>query len=257
MKIITYNVNGLRSALTKGLPDWLAHENPDVFCVQETKLQPEQLPEDEFTKLGYIPYLFSAQKKGYSGVGIFVKEKPDQVVYGMDMPIYDQEGRFLRVDYGDLSIVSVYHPSGTSGEERQAFKMKWLDDFQQYVLELSKFRPKLILCGDYNICHRPIDIHDPIRNANSSGFLPEEREWMSGFLQSGFVDTFRVFNQQPHEYTWWSYRANARANNKGWRIDYCMVADAVKPLLQNAYILPNAKHSDHCPVVLEIVSSTK
>lgn len=252
MKIITYNVNGLRSAVSKGLPEWLEKEKPDVFCVQETKLQPEQLPEGIFTDLGYTPYLFSAEKKGYSGVGIFVKEKPDRVVYGMDMPVYDREGRFLRVDYGDLSVVSVYHPSGTSGEERQAFKMKWLDDFQRYVIELSKSRPNLILCGDYNICHRPIDIHDPVRNANSSGFLPEEREWMSGFLDSGFVDTFRVFNQQPHEYTWWSFRANARANNKGWRIDYCMATEAVRPLLLNAYILPDAKHSDHCPVVLEI-----
>ena len=252
MKIITYNVNGLRSAVSKGLAEWLEKESPDVFCVQETKLQPDQLPENIFTGLGYTPYLFSAEKKGYSGVGIFVKEKPDRVVSGMGMPEYDREGRFLRIDYGNLSIASVYHPSGTSGEERQAFKMKWLDDFQRYVLELSQSRPNLILCGDYNICHRPIDIHDPVRNANSSGFLPEEREWMSGFLDSGFIDTFRVFNQQPDEYTWWSFRANARANNKGWRIDYCMVTEAVRPLLQNAYILPEARHSDHCPVVLKI-----
>ena len=171
----------------------------------------------------------------------------------MGMQEYDREGRFLRAEYGDLSIVSVYHPSGTTGEERQAFKMKWLEDLRHYVMKLSKTRKKLILCGDYNICHRPIDIHDPVRNANSSGFLPEEREWMSLFLESGFTDTFRYFHpEEPHQYTWWSFRANARNNNKGWRIDYCMVSPEVIPLLKDAYILPQVKHSDHCPAVVEL-----
>lgn len=253
MKIITYNVNGLRSALSKNFTGWLEAEQPDVVCLQETKAQPDQIPTLEFEMLGYRSYFFSAKKKGYSGVAILTKQLPDHVEYGMGIPRYDDEGRFLRADFGDLSVVSVYHPSGTSGDERQAFKMVWLEDFQVYVQELSKSRPKLLLCGDYNICHRPIDIHDPVRNATNSGFLPEEREWMSQFLDSGFTDTFRYFHpEEAHQYTWWSFRANARNNNKGWRIDYCMATPAVVPMLKDAYILPAIKHSDHCPAVVEI-----
>ena len=253
MKIITYNVNGLRAAVGKGLPEWLAQEQPDVLCLQETKLQPEQYPAEAFEALGYKAWLFSAQKKGYSGVAILSRREPDHVEYGMGIEKYDNEGRFIRADFGDLSVISVYHPSGTSGDERQAFKMEWLEDFQKYVMELQKSRPNLILCGDYNICHEPIDIHDPVRNAKNSGFLPEEREWMSLFLESGFTDTFRYFHpEEPHQYTWWSFRANARNNNKGWRIDYCMVSPEVIPLLKDAYILPQVKHSDHCPAVVEL-----
>jgi exodeoxyribonuclease-3 len=252
LKIITYNVNGLRAAIGKGFPEWLAKENPDVLCLQETKLQPEQFSADVFSALGYNSYLFSAQKKGYSGVAILTKRKPDNVEAGMNMPIYDAEGRFIRADFGDLSVVSVYHPSGTSGDERQEFKMKWLADFQQYVVELRKTRPKLVLCGDYNICHEPIDIHDPVRNAKNSGFLPEEREWMTGFLNAGFTDTFRFMHPDSREYTWWSYRFNSRENNKGWRIDYCMVSDTLKDSVADAYILADAVHSDHCPAALLI-----
>ena len=162
MKIITYNVNGLRAAVNKGLPEWLAEENPDVLCLQETKLQPEQYPAEAFEALGYKAYLYSAQKKGYSGVAILTKVEPDHIEYGMGIEEYDNEGRFIRADFGDLSVVSVYHPSGTSGDERQAFKMVWLEAFQKYVTELRKSRPNLILCGDYNICHEPIDIQTPI-----------------------------------------------------------------------------------------------
>lgn len=253
MKIITYNVNGLRSALSKGFTDWLATEEPDVVCLQETKAQPDQIPTLEFEALGYKSYFFSARKKGYSGVGILTKITPDHVEYGMGISKYDDEGRFIRADFGDISIASVYHPSGTTGDERQAFKMEWLEDFRLYVNNLRQKHEKLIICGDYNICHRPIDIHDPVRNANSSGFLPEEREWMSRFLDDGYTDTFRFFHQEePHHYTWWSFRANARANNKGWRIDYCMATQAAVPLLKDAYILPQVKHSDHCPAVVEL-----
>ena len=178
MKIITYNVNGLRAALSKGFTQWLEEEQPDVVCLQETKAQPDQIPTLEFEALGCRSYFFSAKKKGYSGVAILTRVEPDHVEYGMGIPAYDDEGRFIRADYGDLSVVSVYHPSGTTGDARQAFKMKWLEDFQYYIGELKKVRPNLILCGDYNICHRPIDIHDPVRNATNSGFLPEEREWI-------------------------------------------------------------------------------
>lgn len=252
LKIITYNVNGLRAAVGKGLTEWLAGVQPDVCCIQETKLQPEQFPASVFEALGYRCYLHSARKKGYSGVAILTKREPDHVEYGMGIEKYDQEGRFIRADFGALSVVSVYHPSGTSGEERQGFKMAWLEDFQAYVTALRHSRPGLILCGDYNICHEPIDIHDPVRNAKNSGFLPEEREWMSRFLAAGFTDTFRFLHPNRQEYTWWSYRFNARANNKGWRIDYCMVDNALQPQVQEAYILNDAVHSDHCPAVLVI-----
>ncbi len=252
MNIITYNVNGIRAAIGKGLLEWLEHTAPDVLCLQETKAQPEQIPIWEFQELGYQCYPFSAQKKGYSGVAILTRRQPDKVVAGMGIPAYDAEGRFIRADFGDVSVVSVYHPSGTSGDERQAFKMQWLNDFQDYTRQLQQERPKLILCGDYNICHRPIDIHDPIRNATHSGFLPEERAWMEQFLQSGYIDTFRHFNQQPHQYTWWSFRANAREKNLGWRIDYNMATANLENRLKRSVILSEARHSDHCPVLLEI-----
>lgn len=252
MKIITYNVNGIRAAIQKGLLDWMKDAGPDILLLQETKAQPEQIPLLDFEMIGYRSFWHSAQKKGYSGVAILTKMEPDKVIYGTGMKVYDDEGRFLRADYGDLTIISVYHPSGTTGEDRQGFKMRWLNDFHQYVNELKKERPQLVISGDYNICHQPIDIHDPVGNAKSSGFLPEEREWMTKFLESGFIDTFRHFNNEPHQYTWWSYRVDARSRNLGWRIDYHMVTASLKDRLLNAAILPDAMHSDHCPVVLEL-----
>jgi exodeoxyribonuclease-3 len=251
-KIISYNVNGIRAATRKGFLDWLKAVDPDIVCIQETKAQPDQAPLFDLEVLGYRSFWYSAQKKGYSGVAILSKEEPDHVEYGMGIEKYDFEGRFIRADYGDFSVVSVYHPSGSSGEVRQDFKMMWLDDYQKYINELKKEHPNLILSGDYNICHKPIDIHDPIRNAKSSGFLPEEREWMSSFIDSGFIDTFRYFNDEPHNYSWWSYRANARAKNLGWRIDYHMVSQSMEHRLKRALILPDAMQSDHCPIVLEI-----
>jgi len=251
-RIISYNVNGIRAAIKKGLIEWISAAAPDVLCIQETKAQPDQIPLFEFEIMGYRSYAHSAKKKGYSGVAIFTKNEPDHVEAGTGIQKYDDEGRFLRLDFGDVSVVSVYHPSGSSGDERQAFKMQWLFDFQDYVTELRKTRPKLIISGDYNICHEVIDIHDPVRNAKISGFLPEEREWMTGFLNSGFIDSFRHLNKQPHNYSWWSYRANARANNKGWRIDYNMVTENMKEQIKRAAILPQAMHSDHCPVLVEM-----
>jgi exodeoxyribonuclease III len=250
-RIITYNLNGIRAAIGKGLLEWIDQQQADVLCFQETKAQPDQIPIMDFEALGYKSYWFSAQKKGYSGVAILSKQEPDYVEIGMGIPAYDAEGRFIRADFGETSVVSVYHPSGSSGEERQAFKMKWLDDFLQYVTELQKTRPRLILSGDYNICHKPIDIHDPVRNAKMSGFLPEERAWLDTFVNSGFIDTFRVFNQQPKQYTWWSYRADARNKNLGWRIDYHMATMNMMDTLKHAVILPEAHHSDHCPLILD------
>lgn len=251
-KIISYNVNGIRAALKKGFADWLKSANPDVVCLQEIKANPEQFDTSIFEELGYHHYWYPAVKKGYSGVAILSKEAPKHIEYGMGIEIYDHEGRMIRADYEDFSVISVYHPSGSSGEERQAFKMQWLADFETYINQIQKQFPHLIISGDYNICHRAIDIHDPVRNAKVSGFLPEEREWIDGFINTGFIDSFRHFNPDPHHYSWWSYRANARNNNKGWRIDYHMVSENMKPRLTRALILPEAKHSDHCPIYLEI-----
>lgn len=251
-RIISYNVNGIRAAIKKGFLEWLDAVDADIICLQETKAQPDQIPLFEFEALGYRSYWFSAKKKGYSGVAILTKETPQHVEYGMGIQKYDDEGRFIRADYADFSVVSVYHPSGSSGELRQEFKMIWLDDYQQYIDKLKNEIPNLILSGDYNICHRAIDIHDPVRNAKSSGFLPEEREWIGNFIDSGFIDTFRHFNDEPHNYSWWSYRANARAKNLGWRIDYHMASQGMVDRLSRALILPDAHHSDHCPILLEI-----
>ncbi len=251
MKIISYNVNGIRSAVRKGLMEWLEAADPDVLCLQETKAQPDQIDHELIRGSGYTGYYHSAQKKGYSGVAILTKTQPDHVEIGCGIDYIDNEGRIIRADYGDLSIMSVYIPSGTN-PLRQGLKMQFLDDFHRYISGLKKIRPNLVISGDYNICHKPIDIHDPVRNANSSGFLPEEREWISGFIESGFIDTFRHFNSEPHHYSWWSFRANARANNKGWRIDYQMSSDSLEDKLQRAALLPQAYHSDHCPVLLEL-----
>ncbi len=252
MKIISYNVNGIRAAIGKGLIEWIKSADADIVCFQEIKAQVDQIPIFEFEALGYQTYWFPAQKKGYSGVGILTRKQPDRVLYGIEHPLYDFEGRFLRLDFGDISVISVYHPSGTTGELRQSFKMEWLDYFLKYTIELLKTRPNLIISGDYNICHQAIDIHDPVRNATNSGFLPEERAWVTTFLNVGFIDSFRYFIKEPHHYSWWSYRVNARERNLGWRIDYHMVSDPLENRMKRAAILPMAKHSDHCPVLLEI-----
>lgn len=252
MKIITYNVNGIRAAMNKDLVGWLKAANPDVLCLQETKATSDQVDVKAFEALGYHLYWYSAQKKGYSGVAIFSKIKPKHVEYGCGIEKYDFEGRIIRLDFDNCSVMSVYHPSGSSGDDRQAFKMQWLADFQKYIDDLKTKIPNLILCGDYNICHKPIDIHNPKSNANTSGFLPEEREWMEQFIQSGFTDSFRHFNQEPHQYSWWSYRAGSRGKNLGWRIDYNLVANHMEKHLKRAVILPDAMHSDHCPVLVEI-----
>lgn len=252
MRIACYNVNGLRAAVKNGIEEWIKSVNPDVICLQETKLQPEQFPAEVFEGLGYKAYLFSAQKKGYSGVGILTKIEPDRVEYGMGIERYDNEGRFIRADFGDLSVASIYHPSGTSGEERQAFKMEWLADFQNYVNKLRVEKPNLILCGDYNIAHDEIDIHNPKGNSKNSGFLPEEREWFTGFLADGYIDTFRMLNPDTQKYSWWSYRFSARKNNRGWRIDYFILTDNLRDRVVSATIDNEAVHSDHCPIMLEI-----
>lgn len=252
MNIVSYNVNGIRAAINKGFVEWLKEANPDVLCIQETKARPEQFDVSVFEELGYNCYWHSAEKKGYSGVGLLTKIKPDNVVIGIGNEKFDAEGRFIRVDIGDITILSVYHPSGTTGTVRQDFKMEWLYHFHEFVNELKLERPKLVVSGDLNICHKEIDINNPKRHTKSSGFLPEEREWVTNFIDSGFIDSFREFDKSPEKYSWWSYRAQSRSKNLGWRIDYHFVSEDLKDQLVDAGIWTDVVHSDHCPVHVEI-----
>ena len=254
MKIVSYNVNGIRSAFSKNWLTWLQAVDADVVCLQEIKANPEQLAEilALIELMGYEHYWYPAQKKGYSGTAILSKKTPLKVEDGCGHCDYDFEGRILRADFEGFSVMSTYFPSGSSGDIRQEFKYRFLDDFQQYIDKLKTEHPKMVISGDYNICHRAIDIHNPKSNANSSGFLPAEREWMENFVNTGFIDSFRYFNEDPHHYTWWSYRAGARKKNLGWRIDYNMVTKELEHNLKRSAILCEAIHSDHCPILLEL-----
>ena len=250
--ILTYNINGIRAALKKDLDSWIESSKADIVCLQEIKAKPEQFNVEVFNKLGFECFLNSAEKPGYSGVAILSKIKPKNVEYGCGIEKIDFEGRVIRADYDNYSVMSVYFPSG-SNPLRQAFKMEFLDLFYDYIQELKKTIPNLIISGDYNICHTAIDIHNPKRNQNTSGFLPEERDWVTKFIASGFVDSFRHLNTEPHNYSWWSYRANSRVKNLGWRIDYNMISESLLPSLNRSVILSQAVHSDHCPVLVEII----
>lgn len=254
IKVISYNVNGIRAAITKDLAGWLAIENPDILCLQEVKAEILQVDLKPFEEMGYNIYWNAAQKKGYSGVAIFSKHKPQYIEIGCGIPEIDHEGRIIRLDFEKFSVISAYFPSGSGGDNRQNYKMKFLEKIENYFKNLLVQLPNLIVSGDYNICHKAIDIHNPKSNANTSGFLPEEREWMENFTQKYFVDSFREVNKEPHQYSWWSYRAGARGKNLGWRIDYNMVSKPLQNSIKSAKIHANAIHSDHCPieVILDI-----
>ena len=251
IKILSYNINGIRAALKKDLLNWIKDYDPDIVCFQEIKANEDQFDKSLFSDLGYYNYWFSAQKKGYSGVGIITKIKPENVIYGTGIDYMDFEGRNLRVDFKKFSVMSLYLPSGTN-INRLNFKFKYMDDFKIYIKNLKSKVPNLIVGGDFNICHKAIDIHDPVRNAKVSGFLPEERDWIDNFIKDGFVDSFRIFNNSPHNYSWWSYRANSRNNNKGWRIDYLLAVEKLKKNITQSYILNDVVHSDHCPIGLNL-----
>lgn len=253
MKIISYNVNGIRAAIKKGFIEWLKTHPADVICIQENKAQQSDLDSKQFTDLGYHDYWFCAQKKGYSGVTVFTKIKADNVVCGTGHKVSDDEGRVLQLDFGKVRLINAYFPSGTMGELRQNFKYQWLDEFFIYLEDVRKKQPHIILCGDYNIAHSEIDIHNPKSNKKTTGFLPQEREWMDKLYSNGWTDVFRHFHKEPHRYTWWNQlRPSIRLENKGWRIDYISVTDELKPHLKDAEIFPEIKHSDHCPVYAEI-----
>ncbi|MEM6321248.1 MAG: exodeoxyribonuclease III [Bacteroidota bacterium] len=256
LKIISYNVNGIRAAIKKGLVEFVAANDYDIICLQETKARPEQVDMTPFEELGYQHYWENAEKKGYSGVATLCKAQPDLVVNGVGIEDYDNEGRLIRTDFGDLTLLNCYFPSGTRGSIRQDFKYRFLDDMFTWIENLKKERPNLILVGDYNIAHTEMDIHNPKGNKNNSGFLPEERAWMTKWFDSGMVDSYRYLNPEKVEYSWWSYRANARANNKGWRIDYQSVSENLKDKLVESYHIETARQSDHCPVYLKINVTT-
>jgi len=249
MKLISYNVNGLRAALKKDLIPWLKAENPDVICFQETKSQPDQIDHELFAEIGYKHnYWHSAVKKGYSGVATYSKKPADKTSIGMSMDKYDSEGRVLATTYGDTTIYNCYFPSGSSGEERHTFKVEFLNDFGKWFKKQKKKSKETIVVGDYNVVHGDLDIHNPTRRDKPSGFRPEEREWMSEWFSKGMHDAYRVMHPERQEFSWWSYRSGARKNNKGWRIDYISVSDGIKAKLKECHHLGDAVHSDHCPV---------
>lgn len=252
MRIVSYNVNGIRAAMKKDLLAWMKEDKADVYCFQEIKANEEDIDKKAFLDIGYYGEFFSAQKKGYSGVAILSKHEMKGVTHGMGAAQADYEGRVLQAEINGITIVNTYFPSGSSGDERQEYKMEFLNDYLRFGQKLLNKNRPLIVLGDYNICHKPIDIHDPIRNKTSSGFLPEERAWMDDFFNLGFTDTLRLVNPRPHLYTWWSYRANARNNNKGWRIDYISCNELIKPSIADAGILADIVHSDHCPIYLDL-----
>ena len=252
MKIISYNVNGIRAAIKKGFIEWLKNSNSDVICIQEIKANADQLDLSLFSEIGYkYNYWFSAKKKGYSGVAILSKHKPKHIEYGTGIDHMDFEGRNLRIDFEKISVMSLYLPSGTN-IARLEYKFQYMKEFKDYVQKLKENIPNLVICGDYNICHKAIDIHDPIRNSKVSGFLPWEREWLTDFMNLGFIDSYRKLNNDPGRYSWWSYRANSRANNKGWRIDYNLVSNTLNSNIKSSSILDQIFHSDHCPIVVEL-----
>lgn len=252
MRIISYNVNGIRSAITKGLLEWLQTEPADIVCFQELKAARESIPTESFEALGFETYWFPAQKKGYSGVGVITKRTPIKVTYGNAYEQSDFEGRVIQLEFEDFILINAYFPSGSSGEERQVYKYQWLDEFYEFISKVQAQGKPLVICGDYNICHKEMDIHNPKNNKDTSGFLPEERAWMDKWFANDMVDTFRVLQPEPHHYSWWSFRANARNNNKGWRIDYISVSKALETKIVEAAIYPDVKQSDHCPVYVNL-----
>ncbi len=252
MKIVSYNVNGIRAAMKKGLVDWIENENPDIICFQETKAHIDQVDVSALEDLGYYHDWFSAQKKGYSGVATFSKMAPIEVIHGMENDKYDNEGRVLISAYDEFALLNCYFPSGSSGEERHSFKMDYLNDFFPFVKELKKEFPTMIVLGDYNVVHLDLDIHNPQRKDLPSGFRPEERAWMDEWFNDEFYDAYRtLYPDQADMYSWWSYRAGSRGKNKGWRIDYISITEDLKDKLKSSRHAYEAVHSDHCPVIAE------
>jgi len=252
MKIISWNVNGIRAAVKKGFLDFLKSEEPDILCIQETKALTTDLPEEVLNPPGYYGIWFSAEKKGYSGVAIFTKIKPIEIFKGFGVEKFDREGRVLQTNFKDFILFNVYFPNGQMNDERLQYKLNFYKEFFTYCDDLRKSGNHLIICGDYNIAHKEIDLANPKQNEKVSGFLPIERKWLDKIIKDGYVDTFRLFNKEPKQYTWWTYRFAARNRNVGWRIDYFFTNKEFVPKIKNASIMPHILGSDHCPVVLNL-----
>lgn len=258
IRVMSFNANGIRSAARKGFFEWFVTQNIDVLCLQETKAQEHQLDDSQYHLTDYHRSFFDAQKPGYSGVAIYTRIQPDKINKGLDYPLVQDEGRYIQVDYGDLSIVSLYLPSGSSGEVRQQAKFEFMHFYETILKQQLVEKRRYIICGDWNIVHKEIDIKNFKSNQKNSGCLPEERAWLDKlFEQWGWVDAFRVINQEPHQYTWWSNRGQAWANNVGWRIDYQVVSPALRDTIKSTAIYREQKFSDHAPLTIEYDLSIK
>ena len=252
LTLLSWNVNGIRAALKKGFLGWLKKEAPDVLSLQETKATPAQLPPELKFPPGYEAYWNSAERPGYSGVATYCKTKPLQVKNGFGVPRFDREGRVLQTDFGTFTLINIYFPNGKMNAERLKYKMDFYEETLKQLTKLLKKGKKIVVCGDVNTAHKPIDLARPKENEDVSGFLPEERAWIDKLLAHGFLDSLRVFNPDPGQYSWWDLRTGARERNIGWRIDYYFVSENLKPYLKDAFILPEVMGSDHCPVGLKI-----
>jgi exodeoxyribonuclease-3 len=249
--VISWNVNGLRAIAKKGFADWVAAAAPDVLCIQETKAHPDQLEDDIVNIPGYTSYFASAEKKGYSGVAVYSRSEPEAVTF-LNAEEFDREGRTLIVDYPELSVISAYFPNSRDNGSRLNYKLEYCHAMAEHCNALAASGRNFVLCGDYNIAHKPIDLARPKENENSAGYLPEEREWMDAFTGGGFVDCFRMFNHEPGNYTWWSYVTRARERNVGWRLDYHCVPQYMSGNVVASEILDDVMGSDHCPVSLKV-----
>ena len=252
-RILSWNVNGIRAIQKKGFIDWVLKESPDILCLQETKAHPEQLSDELLNINGYKSYFSSSiVKKGYSGVAVYTKQEPVKVEHGFGIPKFDDEGRIIIADYKSFTLINIYYPNGKMSAERLQYKMDFYDAFLNYANDLVKKKKKLVICGDVNTAHKEIDIARPKENEKVSGFLPIEREWIDKFLDQGYYDTFRIFNQEPEQYTWWDMVTRARERNVGWRIDYFFVSENLKKSVKDAFIMPDVMGSDHCPIGIEL-----
>ncbi|NWG29846.1 MAG: exodeoxyribonuclease III [Ignavibacteriaceae bacterium] len=254
-RILSWNVNGIRAIQKKGFLDWFKKENPDILCLQETKAHPDQLDDELKNIPGYESYFSSAEKKGYSGVVTYTKLKPKSVQQGIGVKKFDSEGRFIITEFDEFTLFNIYFPNGKASAERLQYKMDFYETFLKHCKKLLKECKKIIVCGDVNTAHKEIDLARPKENSETSGFLPQEREWIDKFLAAGFIDTFRMFNQEPEQYTWWDMVTRARERNVGWRIDYFYISENLREKITSAKIHQDVMGSDHCPISIEILSN--